>query len=228
MTNHEAMRQFFSRVLASPFAPDKLLARQLRRPSGPLGRLFIASWLNQGNAPLVDATLRALELQESEHFLDVGFGGGYGLQRASKQTSGQLYGADFSSDMVVRASRTLGHLTQAGRLTLITADVADLPLRDHLVHAIATTNTIYFWPDLSMALNELRRVLVVGGRVAFGYTGREKMKRFEAVTQHGFRTFMPEDLETALGATGFQDTHTFALQTENLEGDFVTVAYKRA
>lgn len=186
----------------------------------------MARALNDGNRDLIEATLDGLALAETEDFLDVGFGGGYGLRLASRSTSGALYGADFSPDMVVRAHGALVDLCRSGRLSLVTADVASLPFRDGLVHAIATTNTIYFWPDLGGALRELRRVVAPGGRVAFGYTGRDKMRGFSHITDHGFTKFAPEDLEGPLADAGFVEVQTRALSGAVTEGDFVTTAVR--
>lgn len=186
----------------------------------------MARALNDGNRDLIEATLDALALVDGEHFLDVGFGGGYGLRLASRSTSGALYGADFSPDMVVRAHDALADLCRSGRLSLVTADVTSLPFRDAVVHAIATTNTIYFWPDLGGALRELHRVVAPGGRVAFGYTGRDKMRSFAHITDHGFTKFAPEELEGPLGEAGFVDVQTRALAGAVTQGDFVTTAVR--
>lgn len=217
-------RSTLSKVLASRRLPHRFLASQLRRPTGRFGRWVMARALNDGNAELIDAALDALELGGSDRLLDVGFGGGRALREAARRTEGALFGVDFSPDMVLAGHRALRDLCAAGRLSLLTADVASLPLRDGVVDAVVTTNTIYFWPDLPAALAELHRVLAPGGRVAFGYTGREKMERFEAVTQHGFTTFRPEDLEGPLGEAGFSEVRTIALDGAVTEGDFVTVA----
>jgi SAM-dependent methyltransferase len=126
--------------------------------------------------------------------------------------------------MVARGHRALWELCAEGRLSLVTADVADLPLRDALVDAIITTNTIYFWPDLSAALGELSRVLAPGGRIGFGYSGRAKMRSFDNITRHGFTTFEPPDLERPLADAGFTSVETIALSGELTTGDYVTVA----
>ena len=112
--------------------------------------------LDHGNAALVQATVDALALRADDTFLDVGFGGGLGLRLAAERTHAPLFGADFSPDVVVAGQRRLRVLIASGRLNLLCADVAALPLRDRLVNAICTTNTIYFWPDPVLAVHELR------------------------------------------------------------------------
>ena len=220
------LRRTFSNMLAAKVLPHRFIAQQLRRPSGRFGRWVMTRALDDGNAELIEATLAALRIGPAERLLDVGFGGGGALRRAAQLTSGALLGVDFSADMVAQGQRRMTALVAAGRLNLLTADVADLPLRDGLVDAICTTNTIYFWPDLQAALGELRRVLAPGGRIAFGYSGRAKMQRFDGITRHGFRTLVPDELESALRAAGFAGAATTDLFGKVTFGDHVTTAVR--
>jgi SAM-dependent methyltransferase len=123
-------KRTLSNMLASRLVPERFLAAQLRKPTGRFGRWVMTRGLNDGNAELIGATLAALELRGADQFLDVGFGGGLSLRRAAEQTQGALWGVDFSPDMVAQGQRSLGALIASGRLNLITADVAALPLRD--------------------------------------------------------------------------------------------------
>lgn len=219
-------KRTLSNMLASRLVPHRFLAAQLRKPSGRFGRWVMTRGLNDGNAELIGSTLEALALRGSDSFLDVGFGGGLSLWRAADLTQGALWGIDFSPDMVAAGHRSMGTLIARGRLNLLTADVAALPLRDGAIDAVCTTNTIYFWPDLHAALVELRRVVAPKGRIAFGYTGRAKMQRFNDITQHGFRMFEPAELESALTTAGWTDIRTLPLQGKVTRGDYVTVAAK--
>lgn len=220
-------RRTLSNRIAARLVPHRFLAAQLRRPSGWFGRWVMTRGLNEGNADLIDATIDALAIGGDDVVLDVGFGGGRALRIAAERTRGALYGVDVAPDMVAQGQRTLAALVRSGRLSLLTADVTALPLRDGLVDAICTTNTIYFWEDLDAALAELARVLAPGGRVAFGYTGSDKMRRFDEITRHGFRTFTPDELAPALRAAGFDEIRSEALYGRVTEGDFVTLARTR-
>jgi SAM-dependent methyltransferase len=217
-------KRTLSNLLVARLVPHRFLAAQLRRPSGRFGRWVMTRGFNDGNAELIGSTLDALALQPSDRFLDVGFGGGLSLRRAAQLTHNALWGVDFSPDMVAAGQRSLAELIAGGRLNLITADVAALPLRDASIDAVCTTNTIYFWPDLDAALRELRRVVAPGGRVAFGYTGRAKMQRFDDITKHGFRMFEPGELESALLSAGWSAARTTALHGRVTSGDYVTLA----
>lgn len=224
MPSETEHKRTLSNLLAARIVPHRFLAAQLRQPSGRFGRWVMTRGLNDGNAELIAATLERLAPTGGERFLDVGFGGGLSLRRASGLTRGALWGVDFSADMVAAGQRSLSDLVVAGRLNLITADVAALPLRDGCIDAVCTTNTIYFWPELRGALAELRRVVAASGRLAIGYTGRSKMERFNDITQHGFRTYEPDELERELQAAGWTSVRTMPLQGKVTRGDYVTVA----
>jgi SAM-dependent methyltransferase len=211
-------------LLLSPLIPHRYIAAQLRQPSGPFGRIVMTRVLNRGNAELISGTVDALALSRSDAFMDVGFGGGLGLQLAAARTDGPLWGVDFSADVVLAASSTLRKPIAAGRLNVICADVADLPLRDGLVQAICTTNTIYFWPDPLAGLRSLRRVLSQGGRLALGFSGAGKMRDFGKVTTHGFTIYEPERVESLMREAGFSQVQTLAQHGKLSRGDYVCLA----
>jgi ubiquinone/menaquinone biosynthesis C-methylase UbiE len=218
-----ATQRKLSDILSSRTLPHRFLAAQLRRPTGRFGRWVVTRALDLGNAALVQATVDALALRADDTFLDLGFGGGLGLRLAAQRTRAPLFGVDFSPDVVVAGQRRLRALIASGRLNLLCADVAALPLCDQLVNAVCTTNTIYFWPDPERALDGLRRVSAPGGRIALGYSGAAKMSRFDGITRHGFRLYESAQVEPLLQAAGLRDIQTRALSGGRSEGDYVTV-----
>ena len=139
-------------LLAGQLVPHRFVAAQLRQPTGRFGRWVMTRVLNRGNAGLITSAVDALALQRDQSFLDLGFGGGLALKLAAARTDAPLWGVDFSSDVVLEGVGQFRSLIRSGRLNLICADVADLPLRDGLIRAICTTNTLYFWPDPVRAL----------------------------------------------------------------------------
>jgi SAM-dependent methyltransferase len=210
--------------LIAPIVPHRFLAEQLRRPTGPFGRWVMTRVLNNGNAELIAATVDALALRRSESFLDLGFGGGLGLTLALARSDAPLWGVDFSADVVRAGMQAFHKPIAAGRLNLICADVADLPLRDGLVHTICTTNTIYFWPDPSQGLRSLRRVLTRDGRLALGFSGATKMRGYGRLTTHGFTLYEPERVEALLREAGFSQVQTLAQNGRFSRGDYVCLA----
>lgn len=180
--------------------------------------------LNRGNTPLIDVTLARLELRRDSSYLDLGFGGGRALRQVAQTvTETQLYGVDFSPDVVAEGQRRFADLIAAGRLTLMQGDVTSMPLRDRLFDRISTMNTIYFWPDPARAAAELLRVLAPGGRVAIAYNGAEKMGRYPLLSDD-FTHYDPDRVEALLREAGFVDVRSDAV----LAGDFVTLGERGA
>jgi arsenite methyltransferase len=220
------MKATASRILdlVAPLAPHRFVAAQLRQPTGPFGRWVMTRVLNRGNAELIEGAIDALAIRRDESFLDLGFGGGLGLRLAATRTDAPLWGVDFSADVVLAATQTFRTLISAGRLNVICADVADLPLRDGLIRTICTTNTIYFWPDPVGALRSMRRLLSPGGRLALGYNGATKMQGYGRLTEHGFTLYEPDRVEALLHEAGFERVETLPQAGRTSRGDFVTLA----
>lgn len=200
----------------------KRIAAQLRRPAGAFGRLVMTRMLNRGNTEIIEGTLEALGLETTDAYLDVGFGGGRSLTLAAEAIGeGHIYGVDFSADVVTAAQRRHRALIGKGRLTLLTANVVDIPLRDALVTKISTINTIYFWPKPREALRSLRRLLAPGGHLAIGFTGADKMRAFDPITRHGFRIYDQDEVSAALDEAGFVSIDVIPQHGRRSEGDFV-------
>jgi arsenite methyltransferase len=211
--------------LKSSIIPHRFIAAQLRQPSGRFGRWVMTRMLNRGNAELITAAIDVLQLQRDDVFMDLGFGGGLGLRIALSRTEAPLWGVDFSADVVRAGMDTFRKSIAGGRLNLVCADVAELPFRDGLVHAICSTNTIYFWPDPVGGLRSLRRVLRPGGRLALGFSGAAKMQEFGPVTTHGFTLYEPDKVEALLREAGFSQVQTLPQQGRFSRGDYVCLAF---
>jgi len=137
---------------------------QLAHPRGVLAPAtgFI---LNIVNRPINRWTVGSLQLTGSEDVLDVGFGGGVGLELVSHRlTSGRLVGVDISEEMADRAARRFAGDPRAGRVRVLVGDVSALPFADGSFDRAYSVNAVFFWPDPVAGLSEIHRVLRPGGR----------------------------------------------------------------
>jgi arsenite methyltransferase len=183
---------------------DKIIAQQLRRPSGMLGRLFMGTVLNHANARHIHHTINLLDLQVSDHVLDAGFGGGHSFRvMLPYLPHGWLAGVDIAPIMVRQAARQFAAVVRAGKLTLCLADIAHLPFRRGRFDKICTINTIYFWDDPIANLAELRRILAVGGQLVVAIEAPDPLHA-PGFMQYGFAHFAPDDLQRMLQQAGFQ------------------------
>lgn len=186
------------------------VARQFGNPRGPVGQV-VASFLNRFNRGINDKAIDALVIQPGDHVLNIGFGGGVGLQRVLEETgpNGRVTGVDISPDMVSRTGTAFAGDVAAGRLNLFEGSVDRLELDDASIDAAYAVNSVYFWPDLSAGIREVQRVLRPGsGRlvVAMLNSAVRRIARFDPDADPP----SVEDVEHGLSAAGFVDVRTVA------------------
>jgi arsenite methyltransferase len=179
------------------------LAQQFRQPSGLLGRLI--GFLFRINREGIDWTINLLEIQPTDHVLEIGFGPGYGMQRtASLATQGRVAGVDFSQTMLEQATDRNAVAIDAGLVELCLGDATALLYPENTFHKAFATNVIYFWKDPLAYLRELHRVLKPGGRVALYVIAKEDLLKFKLVIQTGvYQLYTGEDLVRLLTQAGF-------------------------
>ena len=130
------------------------LARQLGHPAGLRGRV-VARSLHKGNRVL--AAVEATGALPGQQVADIGFGGGVGLQPLLDRVGpgGHVHGVDIAETMLDAARKKYSTEVASGSLSLEEGDLTALPLPDHSLDALITTNTIYFVEDASRAFREM-------------------------------------------------------------------------
>ena len=195
----------------SPGPDMAAISRQLRQPTGDLGRQ-VAQRMNAGNLAQNQAALQYAELAHANHLLEVGMGnGGLVAGLLSAYPDLQYTGADFSADMVSEASIINVDLVAAARARFVMADIAALPFADASFDRILTVNTIYFWPAPATALQELARVLAPGGLLVIALRTAESMRHF-GFAQDVFTLYERPTLDALLDGSPFAGAtiHLFA------------------
>jgi ubiquinone/menaquinone biosynthesis C-methylase UbiE len=179
------------------------LAQQFRQPAGFLGRL--AGFFFRINREGIDWTIDQLEIQSTDHVLEIGFGPGHGIQQAARlATQGRVAGVDFSGTMLQQASRRNAAAMKAARVELCLGDASALLYPDNTFHKVFATNVIYFWKDPLGNLQELKRVMKPGGRLALYVIAKDNLLKFK-VTQTGlYQHYTGEELVQLLTQAGFR------------------------
>lgn len=194
-----------------------LLVPQLARPHGPFSRL-IAPMLDRGNRTINLHVVGALDLAPQQRVLELGFGGGVGLAMVLEhEPSVRLTGVDPSPEMVERNKKRFGD-----RVELLLGSAESLPSADGSFDRVFGVNVCYFWPDLTAALVEQRRVLAQDGRLVLGIRPPSTLRRFQ-FEQAGHRVWMPEQYVQALEAAGFADARARRMPDDQ-GGTFVVTA----
>lgn len=179
------------------------LAEQFCQPTGFAGRFV--GFLFRMNREGVDWTISLLEIQPTDHVLEIGFGSGHGIASAAKLASqGWVAGVDFSATMLRQATRRNAGAIGACRIELKVGNANTLPYPDNRFNKVFATNVVYFWKDPVATLREVRRVTKPGGRLALYIVSKADMAKFK-VTQTGvYRLYTGDELTTLLTQAGFR------------------------
>lgn len=183
------------------------MAKQLGYPSGIFGR-WLMKLLNKGNADMNDFTLQKLDLQRQDTVLEIGFGGGYLLEKIiSSKIPSRIAGIDPQLDVIKMGKQKFKQAIAVGDLELQQATGENLPDEDNSFTKICTVNTVYFWSDPPRVLKECKRVLQPQGKLIICYNSAEFLEQAK-LTQHGFTAYQPEELESLMASAGFVDVST--------------------
>jgi ubiquinone/menaquinone biosynthesis C-methylase UbiE len=142
------------------------LFRQVRKPSGPLGKRVVRA-MNLGHSKMTDWALQQVTVPKNAAILDVGCGGGRTVQRlAALAPEGNVVGLDYSAASVAVSRDTNADDINAGRVQIEQGSVAALPFPDCTFDVVTAVETHYYWPDLPANVREVLRVLKPGGMFA--------------------------------------------------------------
>jgi ubiquinone/menaquinone biosynthesis C-methylase UbiE len=194
------------------------IGRQLAHPRGWIGRRLMVPTLNRGNKSMLDAAVEALAPRPGERIVDVGFGGGYALDRIREAVApARAVGVEIAEAMIASGRERCGNAVE-----LHHADVAALPFDAASFDAVLSVNTIYFWPNPQAALGEIHRVLKPGGRLVLGVRAKAAMI-LSPVTWFSFRLYSIAKLQEMMRAGGFSIDQV----VERTPGELVLVARSR-
>jgi len=145
--------------------------------------------------------------------LDVACGPG-NFSREFARTVGQeglVVGIDASPTMLARG---VDELRQAGpaNVALVRGDATSLPFRDASFDAACCFAALHLFAEPFAALDEMRRVLAPGGRIAIMTSVRRQLtpRPLKPALQRasgGMRVFEPDEITGALRERGFVGIH---------------------
>jgi ubiquinone/menaquinone biosynthesis C-methylase UbiE len=186
---------------------------QFHRPRGFGGRA--AGWVmakRGSNRKRNKWSVGLLDVQPDDRVLEIGFGPGIAVREMARHaTRGLVVGVDHSEVMVRQARKRNAAAVRGGRVDLRLASAEHLPGFDAPFDKILAVNSLMFWDDPVERLEELRRLLRPGGRLAIAFQPRGPGSTDETAAQAG------EDIAKQFGAAGFTDVHveTLDLQPTN-------------
>jgi ubiquinone/menaquinone biosynthesis C-methylase UbiE len=149
--------------LALPILLSLWVFRQVRKPSGPLGRRVVQA-MNLGHATMTDWGLEQVTVPKNAVILDVGCGGGRTVRRlAAMAPEGKVVGLDYSAASIAVSRDTNAQEIETGRVQIEQGSVAALPFPDRTFDIVTAVETHYYWPELPANVREILRVLKPGG-----------------------------------------------------------------
>ena len=198
----------------------KMIYAQYRRPAGLFGR-WIGQRMARQHIPENEWTVQLLDVQPSDHILEIGFGPGLAIERLSHQIrDGWIAGIDYSRAMVYAARRRNAIAVKAGRVDLHNGDVHHLPFDDAVFDRVFSIHSIYFWLDPMRALGEIYRVMKVGGMLAITLLPADQP---ETGTPE-FKPYTGQEIEILLSKIGFVQPHSVADKSKTSPSNFAIVA----
>jgi SAM-dependent methyltransferase len=153
-----------------------------------------------------------LGLGEGDVVLDVACGPGNFSREFARavRPGGLVVGIDASSTMLERGGEELRE-SDPGNLVLIRGDATQLPFRDATFDAVCCFAALHLFPEPFAALDQIRRVLAPGGRIALMTSVRRELtlRPLKPVLERtsGMRIFEADEIVGALQARGFTGIH---------------------
>ncbi len=138
-----------------------------------------------------------LHLRPSDRVLEIGFGPGVDIRRASG-TAAFVAGADISETMVRMAQRRNRAAVAQSRVELHQAGADDLPFESGAFDKVFCINVAKFWSKPAVAFQEVRRVLRPGGTLVIAEQPRSKGATEQTATESATL------LERQFRAAGFE------------------------
>ncbi len=170
---------------------------------------------NRSEAPLRRAGLELLQARRGEQVLEIGFGTGHCLVALAKAVgpTGKVYGLDLAERMVSLAREKLRKERLLERVELRCGDALSLPYGADSLDAefMSFTLELFDTPEIPRVLQECRRVLRPGGRLAVVGMSKDgssgpMVKAYEWTHEHfpNFLDCRPIYVRRAMEQAGFE------------------------
>jgi len=144
---------------------DQSLMDQYKCPTGFQGRT-VAESMNLHHSELTDWGLKNVEIKPAFKILDVGCGGGETIKKLAKYVfEGKVFGIDYSKDMVAYSKEVNNNLIAQKKVSIAQCSVVKTSFPDNFFDLVTAIETYYFWPSLSDAFQEIRRILKPNGNL---------------------------------------------------------------
>lgn len=214
---------------------DKLkdLAEQLSLPRGEKG-LEIGEIMSEQNASMIYHSINLVDLHSQDTVLEIGHGNAKHVEYLfSKQENIHYTGLEIAGLMHQEALKNNQVYIQEDKATFLLYDGNSLPFETNRFSKIFTVNTIYFWKNPAIFMDELHRVLQVEGKLCITF-GLKKFMSILPFTQFHFTLYDIEDVQHLAEQSDFilEDVQTTSEWVQSkmgtpIERHFATMVLKK-
>ncbi len=177
------------------------------KPEGIGGKIMV-HMMNVGHSSMAEWGFAHLHIQPHDICLDVGCGGGSNVKKLlEKSPHGKVIGMDYSEVSVQKSQKINRKEIQNQRCEILQGNVMSLPFQEELFDVVTAFETIYFWPDLHVAFQQVHRVLKNGGTFMIcNESNGENPKDEKWVDRiQGMKIYRSEPIKTYLEEAGFAE-----------------------
>ena len=177
------------------------------KPEGFGGKIMV-NMMNTGHSSMAEWGFEHIKIQDNDISLDIGCGGGANIKRLlEKSPHGKVTGIDYSDISVKKSEKKNKAEIKNNRCKILQGSVMQLPFADETFHLITAFETIYFWPNISKAFEQVYRVLKSEGTFMICNESNGENSKDEKWTNiiQGMEIYTSEQIENALKKAGFLD-----------------------
>ena len=207
----------------------KELAKQLGNPEGEIG-IEVANMMNATNIGMTKHAITSLNLNTNDVVLELGHGNCGHLSFLMKQAENLKYfGLEISELMQTEAKKSNQNYIENNLAEFELYNGTEIPFDNESFDKIFTVNTLYFWQNSDLFLNEIYRVLKPNGIFALTFADKSFMEKLP-FTPFGFNLYSLKDAEELLQKNRFkmiesisQTEQVFSKTNEMVNRTFFTV-----
>jgi ubiquinone/menaquinone biosynthesis C-methylase UbiE len=163
-------------------------------------------------SPVSDAVIAIIAPGRGDRMIDIGAGMGPATVVAAKAGATVIAVEPTPFMRLVLRVRRLGQRARA-RITICDGAAESLPVADASVDGVWAVNSMHHWTDLGVAIGEIQRVLLPGGRVVlvdedFDHPSHPLHEQFQrrAAHHHSFDQIEPESVAAQMSSAGFSSS----------------------
>ena len=128
--------------------------------------------MEQHHLDITQKTIRLMQLCAEDRVLDLGCGSGWAtrllarsladVQSANTAATGQVVGLDVSDEMIRLAQASSKNFKN---VSYVCGSALGIPWQEDFFDKVLSVESFYYYPDQELALEEIRRVMAVKGRL---------------------------------------------------------------